>query len=206
MNKLRLLALLAVAALVLFPAVSVFAAAPSELMPPCRFYGPVQVDGADVPDTTIISVTIGNETKTVATVDSNFSIVIAGASHEGQSVTFKIDDVAVTLAQPVLWTSGDSKKVPLSIGEAVSPGGACTCTISNVVLGNSTYFDSATKTLYIKKADITGPAGTAGPTGAKGAQGDPGKDASNVMGIVAIVIAAIALLVAVVVMLRKKPA
>ena len=209
MTKMRLLALLAVVALVLFPTIAFAETPPTQ---PCRFYGTVQVDGADVEDGTIITAWIdGNETATTTTPgpaeygDSSYQISIiepAGKTFDGKPVTFKIG--ASGAEQTGTWTLGIGFKLDLSVGEApVIPGGAI---IKSVVLGNSTYYDSATGTLSIKKADITGPAGKDGKDGVAGKDGAAGKDASNVFAIIAIVIAAIALLVAAMVMLRKKPA
>jgi hypothetical protein len=204
MTKMRLLVLLAVVALVLFPAIA-SAQMPPEM--PCGFYGKVQVNGADAPEGTVISALIdGNAVATTTTTaSSTYSIKISqpqGANYVGKTVTFMIDtDIADGTG---IWEAGGNINVDLTVGEAPAEGR--TCTISNVVLGNSTYFDSATNTLYIKKADVTGPQGPAGATGPKGDKGEPGKDASNVMGIVAIIIAVIALIVAVVVMMRKQAA
>jgi hypothetical protein len=201
----RLLVLLAVVALVLFPAIAVAQTPPPTW--PCRFYGTVKVAGADVPEGTEIQALIdGNVVATATTsATSTYGIIIVqpeGQNYAGKKVTFTV--AGKVPDETGIWVSGDNIPLNLTVGQAPAEG--CTCTISKVVLGNSTYFDSATNTLYIKKADVTGPQGPAGATGPKGDKGEPGKDASNVMGIVAIIIAVIALIVAVVVMMRKQAA
>ncbi len=101
MTKMRLLALLAVVALVLFPAIAI-AQAP-EL--PCRFYGTVQVNGADVPDGTVIQALIdGNVTATTTTPAagygaSSYALIITqpeGVDYTGKTVSFTIGGNAVT--------------------------------------------------------------------------------------------------------------
>src|SRR5512136_1197561 len=90
MTKVRLLALLAVVALVLFPAI---AFAQGGLQPPCAFHGTVQVNGQNVADGTVITATIGNDTYTATTTDSTYRVVIAqpeGKSYDGMTVTFMI--------------------------------------------------------------------------------------------------------------------
>jgi len=201
MTKVRLLALLAVVALVLFPAIAFAQGAPQL---PCSFHGTVQVNGQNVADGTVITATIGNETPvTTTTSDSTYYVVITqpdGKSYDGLTVTFKIG--SDTVSQTGTWRMGGNVALNLTQGTPqVTPSGGVI--IKSVVLGNTTGYDPVTGTLTIKKADITGPTGATGATGAIGATGPAGKDASSVLGIVAIVLAVIAIIVAVVVMMRK---
>jgi len=201
MTKVRLLVLLAVVALVLFPAIAY-----AQGGPPCKFHGTVQVNGVNVADGTVITATIDGDTYTATTPSaygaSTFSLNIAqpeGKSYDGKTLTFKIG--TDTAGQTATWTMGGNVAVNLTKGTpqpTIGPSG-----ISGVQLGDTTGYDPVTGMITIKKADITGPKGDTGATGPAGAKGDTGKAASNVIGIVAIVLAAIAIIVAVVVMLRK---
>ena len=96
MTKVRLLALLAVVALVLFPAIAFAQGAPQL---PCAFHGTVQVNGANVADGTVITATIGNDTYTTTTSDSTYRVVIAqpeGKNYDGLTVTFMIGSASVS--------------------------------------------------------------------------------------------------------------
>jgi hypothetical protein len=204
MTKVRLLALLAVVALVLFPAI---AFAQGGLQPPCAFHGTVLVNGANVADGTVITATIGNTSYTATTTTaagaSTYRIVIAQpetGSYDGLTVTFMIG--SATAGQTSTWQMGGNVALNLTKGTPqVTPSTGVI--ITSVVLGNTTGYDPVTGTLTIKKADITGSKGDTGATGAIGATGPAGKNASSVLGLVAIIIAVIALAIGVIVMMRK---
>ena len=199
MTKVRLLALLAVVALVLFPAI-VFAQGAPQL--PCAFHGTVQVNGANVADGTVITATIGNGTYTATTSDSTYKIVIAqpeGKSYEGLTVTFMIG--SATAAQTGTWQMGGNVAVNLTKGTPGTTPPTGTCCIDTVKLGNTTGVSDGT--LTINQSAITGATGAIGATGATGATGPAGKNASSVLGLVAIIIAVIALAIGVIVMMRK---
>jgi hypothetical protein len=210
MTKMRLLALLAVVALVLFPTIAI-AQAPVQ---PCRFHGTVQVNGVNVADDTEIQALIdGNVVATTVTPavygPSSYALLIEqpeGVDYSGKAVTFTI---AGTLAdQSGNWTIGGNVPLNLTIGQGggTIPGGVGITKVIAVTLppgGNAT----ATLSGSVLTIGIpTGATGQNGQPGLQGEQGPAGKSASNVIGIVAIVIAAIALIVAVVVMLRKPQA
>ncbi len=209
MTKIRLLVLLAVVALVLFPAIA-SAQQPPEL--PCGFYGTVTVDGADAPEGTVISALIdGNVTATTTTTsESRYSLIIAqpeGANNAGKTVTFMIGDR--TADQTSTWEAGANKNVDLTVGVGPTDGqgGAIREVRVTALPAGGTPTVSWNATTGVLTLGIpAGATGPAGPTGPMGPEGPAGKDASNVLGIVAIVIAAIALIVAVVVMLRKQTA
>jgi len=208
MTKMRLLALLAVVALVLFPAIA-SAQMPPEM--PCGFYGKVQVDGADAPEGTAISALIdGNVVATATTTaSSTYSIKISqpeGANYVGKTVTFMIDtDIADGTG---IWEAGGNINVDLSVGAPIVPGGGVITEVKVTGLpAGSTPTVSYNKDTGVLTLGIpAGEKGATGATGATGPQGPAGKDASNVMGIVAIIIAVIALIVAAVVMMRKQAA
>jgi hypothetical protein len=210
MTKLRVLALLAVVALVLFPAMAL-AQNPPEY--PCAFHGTVQVNGVNAPAGTEIQALIdGNVSATATTTaSSTYALTIAqpeGADYGNKTVTFTVDGNAV--AQTGAWEAGGNVKVDLTLGEA-GGGGAVGGGITDVKVTTLPAGANATATYNKTTGVLTlgipqGAAGAAGAAGATGATGPAGKSASNVMGIVAIVIAAIALIVAVVVMLRKPQA
>jgi len=208
MTKLRLLALLAVVALVLFPAI---AFAQGGLEPPCAFHGTVQVNGANVADGTVITATIGNDTYTTTTSNSTYRITIAqpeGKSYAGLSVAFNIGSAAVT--QTGTWTIGGDVALNLTKGTAPSGGtggGGISTVVVNPLPAGSTptvSYDATTGTLTLGI-----PAGATGATGAAGqpgVAGPAGKNASNVLGIIGIVLAVIAIAIAVIVMMRKPQA
>jgi len=203
MTKLRLLALLAVVALVLFPAIA-FAAGPAW---PCAFHGTVQANGQTVPDDTVITVTVGTDTyttnpTTVAGVSSYYISItpVEGASYGNTTpVTFKIADAIVGQST---WTDGVNKEVNLSSGTPITPGGCACITIAR--LGNTTTISNGV--LTIDQNQIKGAAGAAGAPGTAGVAGAAGKDANNVLGIIGIALGAIAIIAVVVLMMRKPQA
>ena len=200
MTKVRLLALLAVVALVLFPAITFAQVAPQM---PCSFYGTVQLNGANVADGTVITATIGNGTYNATTSNSAYQIKISqpeGQNYVGLTVTFKIG--SDTAGQTGTWSMGGNQQVNLTKGvpgTTPPPGG--TCCITNAQLGNTTGVSDGT--LTINQQAITGAAGAIGPAGPTGPEGPAGKSASSVIGIIAIVIAIIAVAIAGMVMMRK---
>jgi hypothetical protein len=204
MTKVRLLALLAVVALVLFPAIAFAQGAPQL---PCAFHGTVQVNGANVADGTVITATIGNDTYTTTTSDSTYRVVITqpdGKSYDGLTVTFKIG--SDTAKETGTWQMGGNVALNLTKGTAPSTGGGggITQVVVNALAAGATPTVSYDSTTGILTLGIpAGAKGDTGATGAIGATGPAGKNASSVLGIVAIVLAAIAIIVAVVVMMRK---
>jgi hypothetical protein len=204
MTKVRLLALLAVVALVLFPAIAFAQVAPQM---PCSFYGTVQVSGANVADGTVITATIGNDTYTTTTSASTYRVVIAqpeGKSYEGLTATFKIG--SDTAGQTGTWQMGGNVALNLTKGTpGVTPpagGGIGSVVITTLPAGgNATASLSSTGVLTL--GIPAGAKGATGDPGAIGAAGADGKSASSVIGIIAIVIAIIAVAIAGMVMMRK---
>ncbi|MEE8389694.1 MAG: hypothetical protein V3S14_02710 [Anaerolineae bacterium] len=215
MTKLRVLALLAVVALVLFPAVAM-AQGPGL---PNRFHGTVLVDGLDVADGTVITATIDGDEYTATTPsaygDSTYALEIApavGTAYtEGAEITFMIGDQSVE--QTGAWEAGGNAELNLRIGvggpvingggitrviaESLPAGSAATVTLINGVL-----------TIGIPDGD-TGPAGTAGSDGSAGSDGgagpagEKGEDSPIVIPIIALVLAIVSIVVAISVMRRK---
>jgi len=202
MTKIRLLALLAVVALVLFPALAFAQGGAPQL--PCAFYGTVQVNGQNVADGTTVTAKIGNETYP-ATVDysaSTYRVVISqpeNKDYQGLTVTFMIGNADAN--ETATWSFGGNVHQNLTSGSTpITPGGSV---INGVQLGNTTGYDPVTGIITINKNAITGPTGATGAAGATGATGPAGKNASSVLGIVATVLAVIAILIGVMVMMRK---
>jgi hypothetical protein len=204
MTKLRLLALLAVVALVLFPAI---AFAQGGLEPPCAFHGTVQVNGANVADGTVISAKLGNDTYTTTTTDSAYRVVIAqpeGKSYSGLNVSFMIGNATVT--QTATWQIGGNVLVNLTRGVAppIEGGGGITQVVVNALAAGSAPTVSYNPDTGILTLGIpAGQTGATGATGSTGAIGPAGKAGSSVLGIVGIVLAVIAIALAVIVMMRK---
>ena len=200
MTKLKVVVLLAVVALLLFPAMAFSADMPPER--PCRFYGNVQVDGVDVPAGTTIQAIIGGEVvgETTTTISSTtgrsyYGVIIVqpeGASYSGATVTFKIGTKSAE--QTGTWTIGENFNTDLSSGiPGPVNGGAGITSVDVVMIGSGesarAEYIAATGelTIYIPEAEDGAP-------GAQGAKGDPGEDAAGgiALPVVALVIAIIA--------------
>lgn len=213
MTKLRVVVLLVVVALLLFPALAL-ADEPPE--PPCRFYGTVTVDGAAVTDGTVITATIEGDQLTTATpaegygTSSCYAIKIGldTGYTEGATVTFMIGDRAA--AQTGTWTQGGNVEVDLTAGQAgpSQAGGITDVQVASLAAGSDPTVDwnpaSGVLTLGIPDG-AAGSAGSDGATGAKGSQGEEGAGAPGgiALPVVALVIAAIAVGVAVMSMRRR---
>lgn len=208
MTKLKVVVLLAVVALLLFPALAL-ADTPPE--PPCRFYGTVTVDGAAVVDGTVITAMIEGDQLTTATPAEGYStstyaikIGVDTEYTEGATVTFMIGDRAA--AQTGTWIKGDNIEVNLSAGQAGPQAGAITdVQVTSLAAGSDPTVDwdpvSGVLTLGI-------PDGATGPAGAAGAEGPQGEEGAGAPGgialpVVALVIAIIAVGVAVMSMRRR---
>ena len=208
MTKLRVVVLLAVVALLLFPALAL-ADTPPE--PPCRFYGTVTVDGAAVADGTVITATIEGDQLTTATPAEGYGtstyalkIGVDTGYTESATVTFMIGDRAA--AQTGTWTKGGNVEVNLTAGQAGQQAGAITdVQVTSLAAGSDPTVDwdpvSGVLTLGI-------PDGATGPAGAAGAEGSQGEEGAGAAGgialpVVALVIAVIAVGVAVMSMRRR---
>jgi len=211
MTKLRVVVLLAVVVLLLFPAMA-FAQGPQL---PCRFYGTVQVDGANVADGTSITATVGNETYTTVTATtvygpSTYALKIVPPEGTefpaGAQITFMIG--AVAAGETGTFGAGSNVELNLSSGEApVTGNGVITdVVVTTLAAGASATadYDAETGILTLGiPAGAQGDDGAAGAAGAAGAKGDTGADANIAIPIVAIVIAVIAVGMAIMSMRRR---
>jgi hypothetical protein len=197
MTKLRAVVLLSVVALLLFPAAA-FAQNPPEL--PCRFYGTVALDGADVADGTVIKAVVSGTEFTTTTPaagygPSSYAVLIEqpdGATYDGASVTFTIGGQAAD--QTATWISGGNVNTDVSSGESTAPtGGGITSVVANSLPAGS----APTASLVGGQLTLGIPAGAAGADGAAGAAGAAGADGEDASGgvalpVIALVIAIIA--------------
>jgi hypothetical protein len=197
MTKLRAVVLLSVVALLLFPTAA-FAQNPPEL--PCRFYGTVALDGADVADGTVIKAIVSGTEFTATTPaagygPSSYAVLIEqpdGATYDGASVTFTIGGQAAD--QTATWISGGNVNTNVSSGEATTPnGGGITSVVANSLPAGS----APTASLVGGQLTLGIPAGAAGADGAAGAAGADGADGEDASGgvalpVIALVIAIIA--------------
>jgi hypothetical protein len=209
MTKLRVVVLLAVVALLLFPAMAVAQETPPQ--PPCRFYGTVTADGAGVADGTVIKAIVGGDEYTVTTPAegygaSSYGIKIeepAGEEYEGATVSFMIGER--TAAQTSTWTMGANINVDLTVGAGTIPtdGGIASVEVVTIGSGEDAYatLSGGILTLYIPE----GPKGDTGNTGPAGPQGEegPGAPGGIALPVVALVIAIIAAGIAVMGMRRR---
>ncbi len=200
MTKLRLFVLLAVVALVLFPAMAV-----AQPPLPCRVHGTVLLDGEDVAGNTTITATIGNDTYTTQTPSvygaSTYLLEIApeeGTQYTaGETITFMIG--ARAAAQTSAWETGGNIELNLSVGEPGPVSGEIDVIVSWSD-GDSTLIGDVL-TLYLGAQ----PQGPAGATGATGLAGEDGEDATGgiALPVVALIIAIIAAGVAMMSMRRR---
>jgi len=205
MTKVKLLALLAVVALVLFPALAFAQGAPQL---PCAFHGTVQVSGANVADGTVITATIGNDTYTTTTSASTYRVVIAqpeGKSYDGMTATFKIG--SDTAKETGTWQMGGNVALNLTKGTpGVTPpagGGIGSVVITTLPAGGNATASYNSTTGVLTLGIPAGVKGAPGDPGLIGPAGPAGKSASSVIGIIAIIIAIIAVAIAGMVMMRK---
>ena len=208
MTKLRLFVLLAVVALVLFPAMAV-----AQPPLPCRFHGTVQLFGVDVADNTTITATIGNDTYTTQTPSvygaSTYLLEIApeeGTHYTaGETITFMIG--ASAAEQTSAWETGGNIELNLSIGEAPINGTGAITSVDIVTLaaGASATSDYNALTGILTLGIPAGQPGAAGAAGAAGEQGETGEGAPGgiALPVIALIIALIAAGVAFMSMRRR---
>jgi hypothetical protein len=208
MTKLRAVVLLAVVALLLFPAAAFAQDVPER---PCRFYGTVMLDGAAVPDGTVVTATVSGTDYTTTTAEmvygpSSYEVLIGqpeGASYSGATVTFDIG--GRTADQSGTWVLGGNTRLDLSSGEGtgVNGGGITSVVATSLPAGSA---PTATLVGGVLTLGIPeGQAGAAGAAGSAGAAGEDGEDAAGgvVLPVIALVIAIIAVGLAAMGMRRK---
>lgn len=123
----------------------------------CSFYGAVTIDGASVPDDTIISAWVDSElVGSVATTYSLYEITIDG-EYEGKVVEFRVGSYKAS--QTSVWESDANTKVDLAVrlgptvcgfygsvtieGGAVPDGTQVSALTDGAVVGSTTTTDSA---------------------------------------------------------------
>ncbi len=152
--------LLALSALFILP-VAVSAEGPPT--PPCRFYGTVQLDGAPVPDGTMVTATVAGDTYTTTTPAVKYGsstyvlmlVPLPGMSYdEGAQITFTIE--GYTADQTGSWEVGGNARLDItaSIPPPPTPTPAPTATPA------PTFTPAATPTPIPTAAPVT----TATPT------------------------------------------
>ncbi len=211
MTKLRVVVLLAVVALLLFPAL-VLADTPPE--PPCRFYGTVTVDGAAVADGTVITAMIGGDQHTTTTPAEGYATSTYGLKivppegteyTDGATISFMIGDR--TAAQTGTWSVGANVNLDLTSGEGgqTQTGSITDVIVTSLAAGSAPTVDWDPVTGVLTIGIPAGATGSAGATGPQGPQGEEGAGAPGgiALPVVALVIAVIAVGVAAMSMRRR---
>ena len=164
MTKVRMLALMAVAALLLvFPAVAF-----GQQIPPHLSAVTANVDGAPASDGTVVTAWIdGNQVASGEVTDGVAILIISGdASFTGKTISFKIGDFDA--AETDTWEQGGhvNPEITISASSVVEPT-AVPGTAVPVVVATAEKGDKGDK-------GDTGSAAAAGPAGPAGAAGDKG--------------------------------
>lgn len=113
MPKIRLLALLAVLAVLLFPAAAL--AQPTV----CGFYGTAKADGYSASDGTSVTAWIdGAQVAETATSGASYSLKVSG-DYTGKTVYFYVGSLAAT--ETATWEAGENKNVNLNAWTSAMP-------------------------------------------------------------------------------------
>ena len=161
MTKAKLLALLAVMAMVLIVPAVAFAQA----VPPHIFIGSVTVNGLSAPSGTVVSAVIDGVEQGNATVSTAGSYTLQVSQGSGTDVVFMVD--TLTASETATWQQGGADVVNLTAGT----GAAATSTEAGADGAKGSKGSKGDK----GDAGDRGPAGPAGPAGAAGADGSDGK-------------------------------
>ena len=161
MTKAKLLALLAVMAMVLIVPAVAFAQA----VPPHIFIGSVTVNGLSAPSGTVVSAVIDGVEQGNATVSTAGSYTLQVSQGSGTDVVFMVD--TLTASETATWQQGGADVVNLTAGS----GAAATSTEAGADGAKGSKGSKGDK----GDAGDRGPAGPAGPAGAAGAAGSDGK-------------------------------
>ena len=162
MTKAKLLALLAVMAMVLIVPAVAFAQA----VPPHIFIGSVTVNGLSAPSGTVVSAVIDGVEQGNATVSAAGSYTLQVSQGSGTDVVFMVD--TLTASETATWQQGGADVLNLTAGTsaevASGAAGAAGAQGSKGSKGDN------------GDAGDRGPAGPAGPAGSAGAAGADGKE------------------------------
>ena len=161
MTKAKLLALLAVMAMVLIVPAVAFAQA----VPPHIFIGSVTVNGLSAPSGTVVSAVIDGVEQGNATVSTAGSYTLQVSQGSGTDVVFMVD--TLTASETATWQQGGADVVNLTAGT----GAAATSTEAGADGAKGSKGSKGDK----GDAGDRGPAGPAGPAGAAGSDGSDGK-------------------------------
>ena len=161
MTKAKLLALLAVMAMVLIVPAVAFAQA----VPPHIFIGSVTVNGLSAPSGTVVSAVIDGVEQGNATVSTAGSYTLQVSQGSGTDVVFMVD--TLTASETATWQQGGADVVNLTAGT----GAAATSAEAGADGAKGSKGSKGDK----GDAGDRGPAGPAGPAGAAGSDGSDGK-------------------------------
>ena len=161
MTKAKVLALLAVMAMVLIVPAVAFAQA----VPPHIFIGSVTVNGLSAPSGTVVSAVIDGVEQGNATVSTAGSYTLQVSQGSGTDVVFMVD--TLTASETATWQQGGADVVNLTAGT----GAAATATEAGADGAKGSKGSKGDK----GDAGDRGPAGPAGPAGAAGSDGSDGK-------------------------------
>jgi len=160
MTKAKILALLAVMAMVLIVPAVAFAQA----VPPHIFIGSVTVNGLSAPSGTVVSAVIDGVEQGNATVSSSGSYTLQVSQGSGTDIIFMVD--TLTASETATWQQGGADVLNLTAGAGVvsseGTAGAKGASGSKGSKGDT------------GAAGERGPAGPAGPAGAAGSDGKAG--------------------------------
>ena len=161
MTKAKLLALLAVMAMVLIVPAVAFAQA----VPPHIFIGSVTVNGLSAPSGTVVSAVIDGVEQGNATVSAAGSYTLQVSQGSGTDVVFMVD--TLTASETATWQQGGADVLNLTAGTSAE--------VASGAAGAAGAQGSKGSKGDKGDAGDRGPAGPAGPAGSAGSAGSDGK-------------------------------
>ena len=161
MTKAKILAFLAVMAMVLIVPAVAFAQA----VPPHIFIGSVTVNGLSAPTGTVVSAVVGGVEQGNTTVSSTGSYTLQVSQGSGTDIVFMVD--TLTASETATWQQGGADVLNLTAGSGAVAGAGT----------DGARGASGAKGSKGDKGDAgeRGPAGPAGPAGSAGSAGSDGK-------------------------------
>ena len=161
MTKAKILALLAVMAMVLIVPAVAFAQA----VPPHVFIGSVTVNGLSAPSGTVVSAVVDGVEQGNTTVSSSGSYTLQVSQGSGTDIIFMVD--TLTAAETATWQQGGADVLNLTAGAGIVPSSEGAAGVAGAAGAKGTKGDKG-------DAGERGPAGPAGAAGAAGADGKAG--------------------------------
>ena len=162
MTKAKVLALLAVMAMVLIVPAVAFAQA----VPPHIFIGSVTVNGLSAPSGTAVSAVVDGVEQGKTTVSSAGSYTLQVSQGSGTDIIFMVD--TLTASETATWQQGGADVLNLTAGGVGAASAAATAGAAGASGAKGPKGDAGA-------AGDRGPAGPAGPAGGAGAAGSDGK-------------------------------